>query len=246
MKLNLCHPDNILPGLQGAVLGNAFLDRQINEMRTSRVKSYISMYNLDIGNPGYCDNDEEIPCIQRPKLIIPERTWHYHQLKSNAGPNDAADFWCDDDVIIRFIRHPEKYMEELKKRPCVFSLDLSSYQEFRLPIIRYNIYRNRLFTQEMQMNGINAIPAVQWRDRKSFEFCFLGIPKGSVIAFSTVGVLANKVSLQLWKEGVEEAIRVIDPEAIFIYGEPIDYNFGSIDVYHLNNENVRRVRNHGR
>ena len=137
-------------------------------------------------------------------------------------------------------------MAEHRKRPCVFSLDLSSFQEFRLPLIRYNILRNRLFTQELQNNGVNAIPAIQWRDRKSFQFCFLGIPKGSVIAFSTTGVLTNNVSVKLWKEGVSDALKVIEPEVVFIHGDPIDFDFGTIDVFHLDNENVRRVRKHGR
>lgn len=75
---------------------------------------------------------------------------------------------------------------------------------------------------------------------------FWGIPKGSVIAFSTAGVLTNNVSVKLWKEGVSEALKVIEPEAVFIHGDPIDFDFGPIDVFHLDNENVRRVRKHGR
>jgi len=246
MSLKFCHPDTLLPGLQGMIMANTFLDKELNKQRTKRVQKYVSMYHLDVGNPGLFDNEEEIPVVQKPKLVIPEHTWPFYQVKTKAGIYDAGDFWCDDYDIMRFIHHPERYIPVLQKCPCVFSFDLSTYQEFRLPLIRWNIFLNRLYTQEMQQNGINVIPAVQWRDSKSFPICFLGIPKGCPIAISTVGVLSNDISIQLWKEGVREALRQIEPEFVFIYGEPIDYNFGSTEVHFLSNEAIRRVRNYGR
>ena len=246
MTLNLCHPDSILPGLQGMVMANTFLDKELNKKRTVRVQKYISMYHLDIGNPSFADNEEEIPCIQRPRVFIPEHTWPFYQARRKAGVNDAADFWCEDYDIMRFVHHPERFIPDLQQRPCVFSFDLSTFQEFRLPLIRWNIYLNRLFTQEMQAHGINVIPAVQWRDRKSFPICFLGIPHGCPIAISTVGVKSNRISIQLWKEGVAEALRQIQPDFVFIYGERIDYDFGSTEIHYLDNEAVRRVRHYGR
>ncbi len=246
MRINICHPHELLPHIGDQIITGSFLNRCLNEKYTPRVRKYISMYNLDIGEPGFTDNAEEIPCIKKPQYAVPEKLWAFNKLKSHATPNDGAHFYVDDDVMMRFIRHPEKYMDELKKVKCVISLDLSTYQEFRLPLVRYNIYRNRLFTQELQKNGINTIPAVQWRDKKSFSFCFLGIPPGSMIAVSTIGVRANNISLSLWKEGMIEAIRQIKPEAILLYGGFVDFDFGSIEVHQLPNENIRRLRHYGR
>lgn len=249
MKTNkplIVHPDNLLPGLQGAFLTSPFLNNEVNQLYTPRVQGYISMYHLNVGNPGCTDNDEEIPLIQKPKSFVPQSVWPFHQVKSHLSPTNGAHFYVDDFIMMRFIRHPMKYIPILRQCGCVLSLDLSTYQELRLPIVRNNIYWNRLFTQELQKQGVNAIPAVQWRDRKSFAFCFLGIPKGSAIALSTVGVLTSQISLQIWKEGALEAIRQIEPEMILFYGEKVDFDFGSIEVHYLENQAVRRLRNYGR
>ncbi|MBQ6471736.1 MAG: DUF4417 domain-containing protein, partial [Victivallales bacterium] len=149
-------------------------------------------------------------------------------------------------IIYQFICNPQKYLPALKKRPCVFSLDLSTFQELPLPIVRFNIYLNRLYTQELQKQGVNTIPAIQWRDRKSFDFCFLGIPQGCPIAFSTIGVNAYNVTRKLWQEGVTEALRQIHPPVVFIHGDPIKYDFGSVEVRYLANQIIRRFRKNGR
>ncbi len=245
-QLQLIHPDELLPGLQGAFLTTPFLNRDINRLYTPRVRKYISMYHLDVGNPGYTDNDEEIPMVKKPALVVPEVVWPFHQVKQHLSPKCGGHFFVDDDVMMRFIRHPENYIPILSQCCSVLSLDLSTYQELRLPIVRYNVYMNRLFTQELQANGVNAIPVVQWRDRKSFAFCFLGIPVGSAIAMSTMGVLSNSISMKLWKEGALEALRQIKPEAVFLYGENIDFDFGDIEVYQLTNQTIGRMRNYGR
>ena len=61
-----------------------------------------------------------------------------------------------------------------------------------------------------------------------------------------MGVLSNTISLALWKEGATEALRQIEPEAVLLYGEGIDFDFGGIDVFMLENQTIRRMRNYGR
>lgn len=61
-----------------------------------------------------------------------------------------------------------------------------------------------------------------------------------------MGVLSNAISLALWKEGATEALRQIEPEAVLLYGEDIDFDFGDINVFRLENQTIRRMRNYGR
>ena len=51
---------------------------------------------------------------------------------------------------------------------------------------------------------------------------------------------------KIWKEGAAEALRQIEPEAVFLYGEDIGFDFGDIEVIHLENQTIRRLRNNGR
>ena len=245
-KIHLYHPDRLLPGLDRFVLSNTFLDKELNKSRTPRIQKMIRLYHLDVGNPGFCDSKEEMPFLQMPRLVFPERTWHFDKVRNHLGPKDAADFWCDDRSIQKFVRNPDKYLPVLIACPCVFSFDLSSYQEFPLPLVRYNVFQNRLYAQEMQKAGVNVIPTIQWRDRKSFDFCFLGIPKGSPVAFNAIGPDGRSIPLQLWAEGVTEALRQIEPPVVFIHGEPMNFNFGSVEVHYLENQEIRRMRNNGR
>ena len=41
-------------------------------------------------------------------------------------------------------------------------------------------------------------------------------------------------------------MRQIEPEAVLLYGEDIDFDFGDINVFRLENQTIRRMRNYGR
>ena len=56
--------------------------------------------------------------------------------------------------------------------------------------------------------GIKVIPTVSWGEPNTFWFCFDGIPKGSVVAVSTIGVRKEK---SLFMQGYEEMMRKIKP-----------------------------------
>lgn len=56
-------------------------------------------------------------------------------------------------------------------------------------------------------------------------FCFDGIPKGSVVAVSTIGVRKEK---SLFMQGYEEMMRKIKPKVVICYGEPFEEMKGKI------------------
>lgn len=49
----------------------------------------------------------------------------------------------------------------------------------------YNTFRNRWCGAYLASKDIQVIPTVNWGDENTFEFCFDGIPKGSIVAVST-------------------------------------------------------------
>lgn len=240
-----CDKSALLPHLCEWYIGNTFVNRDVNALRTPGVQDYIKRYHLDVGYPGTTDNDEEIPCIQKPTPVVPQRLISFARLK-DAKPEDGIVFYNDDKLIYRFMKNPGKYYEMMRRVKCVIGPDLSTFQEFRLPIVRHNIYLNRLYTQELQKCGINVIPAMQWRDSKSYSFCFLGVPKGSAISISALGVKADATRLRDWKDGVAECIRQIDPSLILFYGDPVVFDFGTREIHWFPNENLRRVKQYGR
>ena len=107
----------------------------------------------------------------------------------------------------------------------------------------WNVYRSRMIGQFLQDNGIKVIPTISWAEEETFEFCFDGIPKGSIVAISTIGVKKEETSFEIWKNGVDEMIDRIEPSTILCYGGKVDYDFGEIDVRYFDNEVTERMKN---
>ena len=76
------------------------------------------------------------------------------------------------------------------------------------------------------------IPNVRWGDEESFKFCFLGIPKKSTVAVSTVGVSTdaswNDKDDSLFRDGYNEMLNRLDPTTIIFYGTALEGLEGNI------------------
>ena len=97
--------------------------------------------------------------------------------------------------------------------------DFSLYLEYPEPLKIWNTYRNRWLTVFWQYQGLTVIPCLSWSDRRSFNYCFDGIPKGSVIAITSMKIKKSNDSAALFIAGVEEAIHRLEPRTILVYGE---------------------------
>lgn len=86
----------------------------------------------------------------------------------------------------------------------------------------WQVYRARWIGRYLQEAGIYVIPDVTWTDERSFDFAFLGIPKGSpCISLQTQNIeLSRQVGKDLHEKGVKELIKQIEPEKVFLYGSP--------------------------
>ncbi|MCL2676262.1 MAG: DUF4417 domain-containing protein [Streptococcaceae bacterium] len=197
----------------------------------------VKKYNLHIAE--YGDNDFEIPSIEK-SLKVPKELLGFNYAKSRKDYHKGVHFYLDDYQFERVWANPEKYIKLLKKFDCVFSPDFSLYVDMPLALQIYNIYRSRCLGAYWQSEGINVIPTLSWSDERSFSFCFEGIPEGSIVTVSTVGCVRNAKAQQLWRAGMDELIRRIQPEKILLYGKPIDYDFKNIEVIYFDNENIKR------
>lgn len=76
-----------------------------------------------------------------------------------------------------------------------------------------------LFAQK----GIKVIPTVNWGLENTFDFCFNGIEKGSVVAVSTYMVSEHgnhSDQKEFFMKGYNEMLKRIEPELIICYHEP--------------------------
>ena len=98
------------------------------------------------------------------------------------------------------------------------------------------LFRSRQIGAYYQARGIKVIPTISWAEAETFEFCFLGIPKGSIVSVSTIGVKQDSEALEIWENGMREMIKQIEPSTILIYGGKLEFDYGDIEVIYFDNK----------
>lgn len=187
----------------------------------------------------------EIPII-RKETVIPQRIIPFSQIFTVRNIDCGVHFFIDDYRFERIWKFPNRYLSRLKKFNCIFAPDFSVYWDMPFPMKIWNIYRSRFIGQWLQKEGVRVVPSITWAEDDTFEYCFQGVEKGSTVAISTVGSRRNQSSLRIWVRGVDEMIRRISPGTILIYGDPINYDFGDINVVYYPNDIIERRKTYGR
>lgn len=146
--------------------------------------------------------------------------------------NYIAHFYYDDYKFISAWREPDKYIDRLKRFKAVIAPDFSLYTDFPIALQILSCYRRQWCGAYWESLGLDVIPDVVWGTKKSFKFCFDGIPKHSTVAVSTVGVKADKdwnnETDSLFRDGYNEMLKRLEPTTILFYGDMIDGLDGNI------------------
>ena len=200
-------------------------------------------YNLDLIDYSNLTNTFwQMPIIHNDGFI-PHDLTGFNYAKSSANKATGIHFYVDDYQFERLWNAPEKYVDVLSEYECILSPDFSLYMDMTMPIKIWNIYRSRFIGAYYQAKGIKVIPTISWAEKETFQFCFQGIPKGSIVSISTIGVKENKEALQIWRDGVTEMIRQIEPSTIIVYGGKLDYDYGDIEVIYFENKVTENWKN---
>ena len=198
-------------------------------------------YNLDIIDFNTLSNDFwQMPIINNDNCI-PSDLIGFNYAKSSENKNTGIHFYLDDYQFERLWNNPQEYIEVLNQYECILSPDFSLYLDMPMPMKIWNIYRSRQIGQFYQSQGIKVIPTLSWAEKETFEFAFKGIPKGSIVSVSTIGVKRNKEAFQIWKDGMDAMINEIQPSTILVYGGELDYDYGDIEVIYFENKVTERM-----
>ena len=199
-------------------------------------------YNLDLIDLDNSTNDFwQMPVIQNDNFI-PDDIIGFNYAKSSKQHNVGIHFYLDDYQFERIWNKPEDYIDILKQYECIFSPDFSLYLDMPTPMKIWNIYRSRQIGRFYQSQGIKVIPTISWAEKETFEFAFKGIPKGSIVSISTIGVKRNKEALKIWQEGMDAMIQEIQPSTILVYGGKLDYDYGDIQVKYYENKVTEKFK----
>ena len=140
-------------------------------------------------------------------------------------------FFLYDYRFERVWKNPDNDIEKLSRYRAVLSPDFSMYLEMAPVMQLYNVFRNRWCGAYWASKGMRVVPTVNWGDESTFDFCFEGIEKGSVVAVSTYMASEHdrrKDQKEWFLAGYNEMLRRIEPEKIICYNTPFPEMQGDI------------------
>lgn len=140
--------------------------------------------------------------------------------------NSLILFFSYDKMLQKYWDNPLKYIPLLQLSKLCCTPDFSIYPGMNKWEMSHNIYKNRWLGCLWQSYGVPVICSVSWADNSTFDICFSGIEKGSIVAVSTLG--CTKVNKSLFLCGYKRMMDTIEPSLVIVYGNFIDGLFGDI------------------
>ena len=199
-----------------------------------RMKTY-DTYNMDYIDE-FAVNRWGFPDFETSN-ITPSRLIGFNEVLTAKEFDCGVHFYIDDYQFERIWNNPEKYIDKLAKFECVITPDFSLYMNMPLAMKIWNVYRSRTVGKMLADAGIEVIPCIQFAGADTFEFCFDGLPKHQTISISSVGVKQDKEAYEIFKLGVNECIKRLEPRKIILYGGEVkDIDFKGIEVVIYNNK----------
>lgn len=167
---------------------------------------------------------------------------NFAMTATNRG-GKGIHFYCHDYQIERFWNSPDRYIPLLREFGAVCSPDFSMYRDHPKAVNIWNAYKRHWVAAYWQQNGIKVIPTLSWVDKDSYEYCFDGEPKNSIVSVSTVGIMNDWYAMKLFESGIQEAFKRLNPTQVLWYGKPfgdMDFNATVIKPYYKRIEERRR------
>lgn len=158
---------------------------------------------------------------QIPRDVVP-----FSKLNTNKDKRKYVHFYLHDKEFSTVLTATTRYLDRLKLYDGVITPDCTMLIGQSPCLQQANTYMNRAVGFFLQKNGIPVIPNIRWSDESSFEYCFLGVPKGSIVSVSTHGCLKSSEQKQMFKTGMVAMLEEIEPQAVLVHGFMPDSVFG--------------------
>lgn len=123
----------------------------------------------------------------------------------------GVHFFLDDYQINRVWEKPVAYIDTLKSFKFVLSPDFSMYRDIPLAVQIWSHYKKHWCAAYWQIHEIRVIPTICWSDEQSYNWCFDGEPRKSIVAVSSVGTQNSKESKELFEKGYIEMMNRLEP-----------------------------------
>ena len=168
----------------------------------------------------------QIPSLPKhDEILIPKDMIPFDKRNVVKEKDLAIDFYMHDVTFRQILTSTSKYLDELSRFAAVISPDCSLYRDMPLCLQITNTYMNRAVGFYLQKHGVYVIPNVRWGDKRSFEFCFQGLPTNDIVCISTHGCIKGEENKYYFKLGLEEMLIVLKPQVVLVHGSVPDEVF---------------------
>ncbi|MCM1285144.1 MAG: DUF4417 domain-containing protein [Acetobacter sp.] len=168
----------------------------------------------------------KFPHVKKQEISLEDvKLIGYDKINQSNDYEKIVHFFLDDYRFESIYNNPEKKIETLKQYKAVLTPDFSMFTEMLIALQLFSTFKNRWVGAYLQEQGISVIPTVRWGYLTSFNFCFDGIEKGSIVAVSTIGIKKEKSHFML---GYNEMLNRIKPSKIICYGKPFEEMKGDV------------------
>lgn len=217
-------------------------EEQEQEEKHNEAERTGNAYNLSEYDEDNVAGFYQMPILE-PCNYIPDDIIGFNYALTSKNKDCGIHFYIDDYQFERIWSQPQLYLDKLLDYQCIFTPDFSLYTDMPIAMKIWNTYRSRLIGQMAQRMGMLVIPTVSWCEEDTFEFCFDGLPVGTTLSISTIGVKKDDYNFNLWKAGVDEMIKRLKPKTLLVYGGKVDYDYGDIKVIYFENKVTERMKN---
>lgn len=195
--------------------------------------------------PGMYEDDTGMPIIRRPKInnynLEKIRLTNFKNLKSIKNREKTIiGMFNYDEVLEATWNDPLKYVAKFYSCLGVASPDFSVFTNMNENEIKHNIFKSRWIGSIWQSAGINVIPTITWAYENTYDVCFSGLEKNSIVIVSTIGTTDNK---NVFLKGYEELKKRINPELVIVLGVLYPEMVGNFLVYSLDETFTQKVKN---
>ncbi|MCM1277335.1 MAG: DUF4417 domain-containing protein [Lachnospiraceae bacterium] len=191
-------------------------------------------------NEFYFDGKWEIPFVHKQSLVEGDIRL---LACSDTRPNETdeykrygVEFFVDDYRFSGTYENPKASLARYSQYAFLLTPDFSLYADMPLWLQIENTAKNRWVGAFWQKQGFTVYPTISWSTPRSFDFCFSGTEKGSVVA---VGMIGCKNSRSGFMRGYNAMLERIEPSAVICYGTPFPEMEGNIITIPYSNRKRR-------
>ena len=162
----------------------------------------------------------KVPMLRSAEVeLASARLVAYDKRRQSA---DAADtivhFYISDERFKRTLEDPTGCADDLAKFRAVIGPDFSPYSTHQAELRYSSIWYAKAVTAYWQYRGLRVMPNVRWTSHGDIFVVVDGLPSGSTLSVSTLGVTKSKEQISLFRRGLEQLVTSAEPKRLIVHG----------------------------